>query len=104
MRTLRLADVAEGIDATFAEVSDLADQCKFRDCQHESEPGCAIQAAIARGEVDAGRLERWKKLKAEDRRHSETLAEYHARVKGFGKLTRKVQRDKQRLRGLEEGD
>jgi ribosome biogenesis GTPase len=104
MRTLRLADVAEGIDATFAEVSDLADQCKFRDCQHESEPGCAIQAAIARGEVDAGRLERWKKLKAEDRRHSETLAEYHARAKGFGKLTRKVQRDKQRLRGLEEGD
>lgn len=103
MRTLRLTDVAEGIDATFAEITDLVGQCKFRDCKHENEPGCAIQAAIARGEVDAGRLERWKKLKAEDQRHSDTLAS-HARLKASGRGNRRSKRDKLRLQGQSEAD
>lgn len=104
MRALRLTDVAEGIDATFGEIADLAGQCRFRDCSHGTEPGCAIRAAIDRGEVEEGRLESWQKLRAEDQRHSETLAEHHARARGFGKLTRRAQRDKARLRGAESDD
>jgi HemY protein len=50
MRGLGLAEVAGGIDATFAEISELEPLCKFRDCKHEGEPGCAVQAAIDRGE------------------------------------------------------
>lgn len=65
MRTLHLSDVADGIDTLFAEITELAPSCKFRDCSHSNEPGCAIQAAIKAGELDAERLDRWRKLSAE---------------------------------------
>ncbi len=85
MRALRLADVAEGVAAVFADVAELARGCKFRDCAHESEPGCAVQAAIAAGDLDAGRLKRWLKLLREDARHTQTLAENRARTRELGK-------------------
>ena len=74
MRSLRLADVAEGVAMVFADVAELALHCKFRDCQHDSEPGCAIQGAISAGDLDPARLMRWQKLRREDARHTETLA------------------------------
>ena len=70
MRELRLTDMAEGIDAAFAEIAALATECRFRDCSHGPEPGCAVQAAVMAGEVDAARVERWKKLRAEDAGHT----------------------------------
>ena len=85
MRGLGVADVSYGIDATFAEISELVDQCKFRDCKHEAEPGCAVIAAIERGEVDPERLKRYRKLKREDMIATETVAEAHARQRKFGK-------------------
>ncbi|MCR8724273.1 ribosome small subunit-dependent GTPase A [Frigidibacter sp. ROC022] len=104
MRTLRLSDVSEGIDATFAEVSDLIGQCKFRDCAHETEPGCAIQAAIAAGTLDAGRFRRWQKLKREDQRHTETVSEHRAKARSFGKMAREVMASKRKMRGMDEDD
>ncbi len=85
MRSLRLADVAQGVDLVFADVADLAHACKFRDCGHDTEPGCAIQAAIARGDLDVARLTRWQKLQREDARHTETLAQSHVRTRGLSK-------------------
>ena len=79
MRSLRLTDVAEGVGMVFADVAELATQCKFRDCAHDTEPGCAIQAAIAAGDLDAARLMRWQKLLREDQRHTETLAQNRQR-------------------------
>lgn len=90
MRALRLTDAAEGIDATFADLADLAQECRFRDCAHETEPGCAVQAAIAAGTLAPDRLRRWKKLRAEDARNAETLAQARARDKAFGKMVRSV--------------
>jgi ribosome biogenesis GTPase len=55
----------EGIDATFADITDLAEQCRFNDCAHVSEPGCAVLAAIASGEVEADRLASYRKLLGE---------------------------------------
>lgn len=66
MRSLGMTDAADGIDTVFAEVTDLLGQCRFRDCTHRHEPGCAILAAVAEGRLDAGRLARWEKLKRED--------------------------------------
>jgi len=86
MRSLRLADVAQGVAAVFADVAGLATQCKFNDCAHETEPGCAIQAAITAGDLDAARLARWQKLAREDARHSETLAESRARTRTVGRI------------------
>ena len=66
MRELGLHDVSGGIEALFEDITDLAAQCKFRDCAHESEPGCALQAAIKAGTLDADRVDRWHKLRSEE--------------------------------------
>lgn len=74
MRELRLTDSAEGIDSVFPEIAELVAECRFNDCAHDSEPGCAVRAAIDNGELDPDRFERWQKLQAEDSFNSETLA------------------------------
>lgn len=67
MRTLQVSDLTYGIDTLFAEITELAPSCKFRDCTHAHEPGCAVQAAIAAGALDPERLSRWRKLSQENR-------------------------------------
>lgn len=67
MRELQLWDAGEGLDHTFADIAALAAQCRFRDCSHQSEPGCAVRAALENGELDAERLESLRKLEAEEK-------------------------------------
>ena len=90
MRELQLTDVGDGIEAFFDDIASLARACRFSDCRHESEPGCAIRAAIDAGEVSEARLHRWEKLKREDRHNTEALHLAHARHKAFGKMHRKI--------------
>lgn len=90
MRELQLVDLADGIDAVFDDVASLAQACRFRDCGHDGEPGCAVEAAIADGRLDPDRLRRYRKLVAEDRFNTESLAERRARFKAFGKMARGV--------------
>lgn len=66
MRELQLTDVEAGIEDVFSDIAALAEGCKFNDCRHEAEPGCAVTAAVRNGEFDRDRLLRWKKLVAED--------------------------------------
>jgi ribosome biogenesis GTPase / thiamine phosphate phosphatase len=66
MRSLQVKDIAQGIDTLFAEITELAPLCKFRNCTHDHEPGCAVRAAVAAGDVDPDRLARWRKLQAEN--------------------------------------
>ena len=66
IRTLHLSDMSDGLDMLFAEVTERAHLCRFRDCTHAHEPGCAIQAAVADGDIDADRLARWRKLQDEN--------------------------------------
>ena len=73
MRTLHVSDVAAGLDVLFAEITDLAPACRFRDCTHAHEPGCAVQAAVAAGELSAERLERWRKLQEENRANTPVM-------------------------------
>ncbi|SLN39834.1 Putative ribosome biogenesis GTPase RsgA [Pseudoruegeria aquimaris] len=96
LRALRLQAAEEGIDAVFSDVAELAEQCRFSDCRHEGEPGCAVQAAIAEGRLEADRLRRWQKLRAEDRRNSETIAEARHRDRQFGKIVREAMRERDR--------
>lgn len=65
LRELQLWDAAEGLTEAFADVDELAARCKFRDCRHQNEPGCAVQSAIASGILDAERLESLHKLERE---------------------------------------
>jgi ribosome biogenesis GTPase / thiamine phosphate phosphatase len=65
MRELGLVGDDEGVALTFADVEDVAGGCQFRDCQHEGEPGCAVEEAVRRGSLDGGRVESYRKLKRE---------------------------------------
>ncbi|AXQ95459.1 ribosome small subunit-dependent GTPase A [Cereibacter azotoformans] len=98
MRELRLTDAGEGIAAVFDDIDALARACRFADCTHGNEPGCAVRAALTEGRLDPGRLARWEKLKRENRHNSATLAEAHARDRAFGRMVREVLRDKNRRR------
>lgn len=65
MRELQLWATTDGLEGTFADIDALAQQCRFRDCQHQTEPGCAVQAAIASGQLDSHRLHSYQKLQKE---------------------------------------
>jgi ribosome biogenesis GTPase / thiamine phosphate phosphatase len=79
MRTLCVSDMAGGIDQLFSEIVELAPNCRFRDCTHDHEPGCAVQAALASGTIDAARFERWRKLSDENRGNRPTAARQNER-------------------------
>jgi ribosome biogenesis GTPase / thiamine phosphate phosphatase len=93
MRELQLTGAASGIADTFEDIQALSAQCRFGNCQHESEPGCAVRKAIEVGGLNPGRLRRWRKLRAEDVFNSESLAERRTRDKAFGKMVREVMKD-----------
>ncbi len=88
MRELQLTDAASGIEDLFSDIHDLSGSCRFKNCQHKTEPGCAILNAVETGELDMDRLARWRKLVAEDAFNSATLLERKTRDKIFGKKVR----------------
>lgn len=65
IRELQLSDVEEGVDTLFADVAELVLKCKFTNCQHESEPGCAVRGALQKGELGVERWESFRKLQKE---------------------------------------
>lgn len=93
MRELGMWDVSEGLSDAFADVEAYLGKCRFSDCRHEREPGCAIRAAIDSGELDVQRWESYRKLKEEDLSREELLRRKHEWSKGVAKFTR--QRNKE---------
>jgi len=87
MRELGVVDDA-GIDTAYADVTELAAACRFRDCTHRTEPGCAVAAAIDDGRLDPARYTAWRKLQAEAHRQAlrsdaRARAAEHARVRAL---------------------
>jgi len=78
MRELGLWDADAGIERSFADIDALASTCRFSDCAHAGEPGCAVAAAIADGDLDDGRFQGWRKLEKEAR-HLERRVDHLAR-------------------------
>lgn len=66
VRAVSLWSSGTGIERAFADVFDLSERCRFRDCKHDDEPGCAVTSAIAAGELDPRRLDAMKRLVAEE--------------------------------------
>lgn len=87
VREVQLADVDAGIDMLFADILALSNDCRFRNCQHKSEPACAVQAAVARGALDAQRVERWRKLLAEGAGNAAALTQ--SQIRAAGRHTKK---------------
>lgn len=101
MRELQLTDVQAGLDDVFAEITALARQCRFSDCAHDSEPGCAVRTAAEAGRIDADRVTRWQKLVREEAHNRESLAERRARDKSTGRLYKNIISETQRKKGRE---
>jgi ribosome small subunit-dependent GTPase A len=94
LRGLALWDAGEGIATAFADITELSVDCRFADCAHRGEPGCAVGQAIEQGDLDAGRLADYAKLLREQRwletkRDSRARAQEHARAKVFYKEVRR---------------
>jgi ribosome biogenesis GTPase len=91
MRELQLVD-EDGLGTVFGDIAAFADRCRFRDCRHDSEPGCAVKAAVESGELDAERLEHYRTLEREARayelRHDERKRRQAERV--WGQLSDEV--------------
>ena len=100
MRELQLTDSESGLNDVFADIVDLATGCRFADCQHQSEPGCAVLAAIEQGELDPDRLKRYRKLVAENAKNQASLAERRSRDRAFSKMVKGIMKEKRsRQRG-----
>ena len=92
VRELQLTDAEEGVAEVFSDLDDLSTQCRFNDCRHASEPGCAILAALERGDIDEARLSRWRKLVAEDQHNTASLAQRRSKDKAFGKMVKQAKK------------
>ncbi len=89
MREIGVADADDGIDRTFSDIVALESQCRFSNCRHETEPGCAVKAAIASGELSKERFELYKNLGKEN-------ADHRARKKEISKSVKQYKKNKNR--------
>lgn len=91
MRELQLSSCEQGVSETFSEIGEFADKCRFSDCAHMAEPGCAIQQAIKDGLLSERRLHSYQKLMREQALNGASLAEKRSKDKTFGKLINSTQ-------------
>ncbi|WP_299018579.1 ribosome small subunit-dependent GTPase A [uncultured Photobacterium sp.] len=96
MRELQLADCELGLDATFADINQLAIECRFSDCQHDNEPDCAVRLAIEGGNLEPRRLQNYRKLKREQAFNGATLAEKRAQNREFSKSCKAIQNERRK--------
>ncbi|WP_417436395.1 ribosome small subunit-dependent GTPase A [Hoeflea sp.] len=94
VRELQLTDAEEGVAEVFSDLDALSLECRFNDCKHTGEPGCAVQAALKRGDIDEARLSRWRKLVAEDQHNTASLAQRRSKDKAFGKMVKQAKKHK----------
>jgi ribosome biogenesis GTPase len=96
MRELGMLGVSEGLDDTFADIGELAKCCRFTDCGHSSEPGCAVRAAIERHDLNEQRLRDYLKLKKESAFHDLSYVERRKKDRDFGRMVRSMLKPKDR--------
>jgi ribosome biogenesis GTPase len=93
MRELGMWDVSEGLADAFADVEAYLGRCRFSDCRHRREPGCAIRAAIEAGELDLARWESYEKLSEEAVDKAEMLRRKQEWSKGVAKFTKQRKKE-----------
>ena len=95
MGELGLWDAEEGLERAFADIEQLANRCRFQNCSHTSEPGCAVRAAIESGDLPEERWLSYEKLRAENR-YAENADEYLAEKKRKFKEISKINKANRR--------
>jgi len=96
MRELGITDNPEGIKTTFQEIYELSLKCKYPDCKHINETGCAVLKALDEGSIDPDSVENFQRLRKEQQRFQTTIAERHKREKAFGKMMKNYKKDMKR--------
>lgn len=96
MRELGMAEAADGLESAFADVEALLGKCRFSDCRHESEPGCAVRAAIAAGELDEARWASYRKLRVETLGREELMRRKREWSKDVAKSIKRQKSEKAR--------
>ena len=94
MRELGMLGAGVGIEETFADIAALASQCRFPDCTHGSEPGCAVRAAVERNEISERHLRNYLKLRKESAFHDLSLSERRNKDKAFGRFIHTYKKQK----------
>ncbi len=98
MRELQLTDCAQGVADLFDDVIQIAERCKYRNCGHQGDAGCALEDAVESGELDQRRLTNYLKLQSEQERNSASLAERREKDRKLGKFYKQVISEKQSRR------
>jgi ribosome biogenesis GTPase len=93
MRELGMTDNIEGIKTTFQEILDISLKCKFSDCKHIDETGCAVIDALNIGIIDKDSLDNFIKIQSEQQRFQTTIVEKHKKDKVFGKMVKNYKKD-----------
>jgi ribosome biogenesis GTPase len=94
MRELGIVGATEGVAMSFAEFVELSGQCRYADCTHRHEPGCAVREAVERGELDAGRYTNYMKIRKESDFHEMSYLDKRKKDKAFGKMVKSVKKYK----------
>jgi ribosome biogenesis GTPase len=101
MRELGNIGVETGLDKTFADIAAFAQECRFQDCTHTEEPGCAVKLAVKNGKLPAQRYQNYLKIRKESQFHAMSYVERRNRDKKFGKMVKSVMKDKKERKGAE---
>jgi ribosome biogenesis GTPase / thiamine phosphate phosphatase len=97
MREVGITDAEGGLEATFGRITELVRECKFTDCTHSTETGCAVLAAVHRGGLDAAALANYHKMKSEAAHFGSTVVERRKKDKDFGKMVKRYKKDRGRM-------
>jgi ribosome biogenesis GTPase len=93
MREVGIADTTNGLEVTFDMISQLSQSCKFKDCTHTHETGCAVLEAIENGDLDRASYENYLKMEKEKAHFESTIAERRKKEKEFGKIMKNYKKD-----------
>lgn len=92
MRELGILGAGDGFNSGFEEISELAADCRYANCSHEHEPGCAVRAAVETGELDEDRYANYIKLKKESEYHGMSYLDKRKKDKAFGRFIKSVKK------------
>ncbi len=96
MKELGMTDDTEGIKTTYEEIFNLSLQCKFPDCKHLNETGCAVIGAMEKGIIDLKSLENFRKIQREQQLFQSTIAERREKDRKFGKMIKNILKEKRK--------
>ena len=99
LRELQLSDCEDGVATLFMEIESFARDCRFNDCRHEGEAGCAVATALEQGQIEERRLENYLKLRTEQERTEQTLVEKRRKDRSFGKMVKRAKALKHKEKG-----